>query len=84
MTVYHTPNSSAERKRADRFKIARRLYKALVAKDPDRVITLYDASGRLVARNEPLPIHDAPLRPLLSSGEPVKIKGLQHLEPFRL
>jgi len=77
MTVYHTPNSSAERKRADRLKIARRLYKALVA-------TLYDASGRLVARNEPLPIHDAPLRPLLSSGEPVKIKGLQHSEPFRL
>jgi hypothetical protein len=69
MTVSHTPNSSAGRKRADRLKIAYRLCKALVAKNPDRVITLCDGSGRVMARNEPqnksggdcyLPTHDAP------------------------
>jgi hypothetical protein len=69
MTVSHTPNSSAERKRADRLKIAYALCKALVAKNPDRVITLRDGTGRVMARNEPqnksdgnycLPIHDAP------------------------
>jgi hypothetical protein len=69
MTVSHTPNSSAERKRAVRLKIASRLYKALVAENPDRVITLRDGTGRLVARNEPqdksygycnLPLRKAP------------------------
>jgi hypothetical protein len=68
MTVSHRPNSSAERKRAVRLKIASRLYKALVAKKPDRVITLRDGGGRVVARNEPqisggyrnLPFRDAP------------------------
>jgi hypothetical protein len=46
-----------------------RCAKALVAKNPDRVITLRDGTGRVMARNEPqnksdgnycLPIHDAP------------------------
>ena len=69
MTVSHTPNSSAGRKRADRLKIASRLYKALVAKNPDRVIVLCDGGRRVVAWNERqdtsgdncgLPIHDAP------------------------
>jgi hypothetical protein len=53
MTVSRTPNSSAERKLTVRLKIAARLYQALVAKNPDRVITLRDGTGRLVARNEP-------------------------------
>ena len=69
MTVSHTPNSSAERKLTVRLKIAARLYKALVAKNPDRLITLRDGHGHVVARNEPqhisggyrnLPSIDAP------------------------
>jgi hypothetical protein len=53
MTVSQTPISSAERRRAVRLKIASRVYKALVAKNPDRVITLRNGGGRVVARNEP-------------------------------
>jgi hypothetical protein len=49
-----TPSSVAER----RLAIARRLYQALVAQDPNRVITLRDSSGRVVARHDPRP--DAP------------------------
>jgi hypothetical protein len=69
MTVSHTPNSSAERQLTVRLKIAARLYNALVAKNPDRMITLCDSDGRVVARNEPhqmlgdyhnLPYRDAP------------------------
>ena len=68
MTVSHTPNSSAGRTRAVRLKIASRLYKALVAKNPDRVIVLRDGGGRMVSRHEPqmsgdhrnLPFRDAP------------------------
>ena len=39
--------------RPSRLKIATRLYKALVAKNPDRVITLRNGGGRVVARNQP-------------------------------
>jgi hypothetical protein len=46
-----TPSSVAER----RLAIARRLYQALVAQDPDRVIILRDSSGRVVARHDPRP-----------------------------
>jgi hypothetical protein len=53
MTVSHTTNSSAERKLTVRLKIAARLHKALVAKNPNRVTTLRDGGGRVVARNEP-------------------------------
>jgi hypothetical protein len=38
-----------------RLKIARTVYDALVAQDPDRQITLCDGSGRLLARNEQRP-----------------------------
>jgi hypothetical protein len=51
MTISQTPSSVTER----RLKIARRLYQALVAQDPDRVITLCDSSGRVVARHDPRP-----------------------------
>jgi hypothetical protein len=44
MTASETPNVE-ERKRARRHKIARRLYEALVAQDPDRLITLCDRRG---------------------------------------
>jgi hypothetical protein len=55
MTGSHTPVSAAERKRVARLEVARRLYKALSALDPDRVITLCDGSGRVVARHDPRP-----------------------------
>ena len=42
-------NSTTER----RLAIARRLYSALVAQDPDRAITLCDAGGAVVARHDP-------------------------------
>jgi hypothetical protein len=45
----HTFDIDADRKRLD---IARRVYKALVAQDPDRLIVLCDANGRALARNE--------------------------------
>ena len=48
-----------ERKRARRHKIARRLYEALVAQDPDRLITLCDRRGEVLAHHDPLPEHDA-------------------------
>jgi hypothetical protein len=43
-----------------RFKIARRLYRALVGQDPDRLITLGDGSGQVVARHDPRPEQDDP------------------------
>ena len=49
MTTSQTPSSVAERRRA----IARRLYSALVAQDPDRAITLRDERGGLIARHDP-------------------------------
>jgi hypothetical protein len=35
-----------------RLKIARTVFDALVAKNPDRQITLRDGGGRVIARNE--------------------------------
>jgi hypothetical protein len=45
-----------DRKRLD---IARRLYQALVAQNPDRLIMLCDAGGCVLARNERRPKEDA-------------------------
>jgi hypothetical protein len=68
MTSSETPNSvaasdqplsAADRKRR-RHKVARRLYEALVAQDPDRAITLCDEAGNVLAHHDPLPEHDAP------------------------
>ena len=53
MITPQTPNSSEERKCVARLEVARRLYQALAAQDPDRVITLCDSSGRVVARHDP-------------------------------
>jgi hypothetical protein len=53
-------DSVEERKRAARLEIARRLYQALVAQDPDRLITLCDDSGRVLARHDPRPKQDDP------------------------
>jgi hypothetical protein len=58
MTVSYTPRSG--RKPSDRLNIARRLYQALVAQDSNRVITLRDGDGRVVARQDPRPEPDAP------------------------
>jgi hypothetical protein len=51
MTISQTPRSVAER----RIAIARTLYDALVGQDPDRVITLCDVVGGVVARHDPRP-----------------------------
>lgn len=59
MTVSNTPHSAAERKRAKRLEIARRLHKELVAQEPKRVITLRDGRGKVVARHDPRPEQDA-------------------------
>jgi hypothetical protein len=51
MTVSQTPSSLAER----RLAIARRLYSALLAQQPDRMFTLCDSQGRVVASNATAP-----------------------------
>ena len=58
MTVSQTPNSATQRKRVERLGIARRLYHALAAQDPDRLITLRDESGKVVAHHDPRPEQD--------------------------
>ena len=55
MSVSQTPSSASER----RLAIARRLYQALVAQDPDRLIVLCDAGGCVLAHNERRPKEDA-------------------------
>ena len=59
MTASEISNAE-ERKRARRHKVARRLYEALVAQNPNRAITLCDEAGKVVARHDPVPEHDAP------------------------
>jgi hypothetical protein len=60
MSAPETPNSPAEQKRTRRHKVARRLYEALMAQNPNRLIVLRDGAGKVVARHDPLPEHDAP------------------------
>ena len=55
MAVSKTPDSAVERKRAQRLKIARKLYQELVAQDPNRLIDLRDGRCKLVARHDPRP-----------------------------
>ena len=55
MTASHPPNSTDERKRAQRLDVARTVHQALVAQDADRVITLCDERGRLIACHDPRP-----------------------------
>jgi hypothetical protein len=55
MIIPQTPNSAGERKRVAQLQVARRLYRALIAQDPDRLITLRDGGGRVVARHDPRP-----------------------------
>jgi hypothetical protein len=50
-----TPDSDTERERAERLPVALRLFQALIAQDPDRVITLCYGDGRVVAQHEPSP-----------------------------
>jgi hypothetical protein len=49
MTASDTPNSATERKRAERLDVARTAYHALALQDANRVITLCDIRGRLIA-----------------------------------
>jgi hypothetical protein len=55
MIIPQTPNSAKERKRVAQLQVARRLYRALIAQDPDRLITLRDGGGWVVARHDPRP-----------------------------
>jgi hypothetical protein len=50
MTFSDAPSIDPNRRRAERLEIARKLYEALVAQDPDRVIILCDNDWRVVAR----------------------------------
>jgi hypothetical protein len=72
MIIPETPNSAEERKRVARLKIARGLYRALVDQDPDRLITLRDGGGRVMARHDPRPEQDDPGAPASTLPE-VKI-----------
>ena len=56
MTDPDTPD--ARRKSAERLDIARRVYRALVAQAPDRVITLRDGRRKVVARHDLQPERD--------------------------
>ena len=60
MTASHTPNSTDERKRAGRLDVARTVHQALVTQDADRVITLCDERGRLIACHDPRLEQDDP------------------------
>ena len=51
MNISHTLDIDAERQRQEWLDIAHRLYQALIAQDPNRVITLCDGDGRVVARH---------------------------------
>jgi hypothetical protein len=55
MIIPQTPNSAEERKRVARLEVARRLYQALIVQDPDRLITLRDSAGRVMAQHDPRP-----------------------------
>jgi hypothetical protein len=60
MTGSDTPHSAEARKRARRHRVARRLYEQLVLQNPNRLLILRDGAGKVVARHDPLPEHDAP------------------------
>jgi hypothetical protein len=47
-----TPNSAEERKRTAGLEIARRLYQALVAQDPNRVVILCTSAGKVLAHHD--------------------------------
>jgi hypothetical protein len=61
-----TPGSDGDQTRLD---IARRVYKALVAQDPDRLIMLCDAGGCVLARNERRPKEDAGRESLIAASD---------------
>jgi hypothetical protein len=56
----HAPSIDPERRHAERLEIARKLYQALVAQDPGRVITLCDGGGEVVAQHDRRPDQSDP------------------------
>jgi hypothetical protein len=52
MIFLQPPNSAEERKRIAQLEVGRRLYQALVVQDPDRLITLRDGGGWVLARHD--------------------------------
>jgi hypothetical protein len=61
-----TPSIDPDRRHAERLEIAHKLYQALLAQNPVRVITLCDGGGGVVARHDP--------RPERGESEPVTLK----------
>jgi hypothetical protein len=58
MNGSRTPSAvRADRKCAERLEVARRLYQALVAQDPNRVIILRDGDGKVIAHHDLQPEH---------------------------
>jgi hypothetical protein len=78
MTVSHAPSIDPERRRAERLEIAHKLYEALVALHRDRVITLCDDDGQVVARHNPRPEADA--HKVGPSGTPNEKSRREHWE----
>jgi hypothetical protein len=56
----HMLDIDAERQRAEGLGIARRLYQALIAQDPNRAITPSDGDAQVVARHYPRPEQSDP------------------------
>jgi hypothetical protein len=59
MTASDTPKSATEQRHAEQLDVARTVYHALGVQDVDRVITLCDIRGRLIARHDLRPEQDA-------------------------
>ena len=70
MSVSHTLDVDAERRRAERLDIARGLYQALISQNSNRAITLCDGEGRVVARNHPKPARQSPDEVILTVKRP--------------
>jgi hypothetical protein len=47
--------SRADRECAERLKLARKIYRALAAQDPNRLIVLHDGRGKVLAKHDPEP-----------------------------
>ena len=84
MNVLKRPSSGrAERRRAERLDIARRLYRALTARDPDRMITLRDSSGKVVARHDLRPEEDTQQSVFKARSRSARLVVIEHEQPQR-
>jgi hypothetical protein len=63
VTILDQTQMAAEQKKVRRHKIARRLYEELVGQNSNRVITLRDGAGEVVAHHDPRAEQDAHTSP---------------------